>query len=80
MTWLLDTFEVYEAEMLAIKRGEDPDDLGISHGALGPATRRILANLITLAERFARGKSVEPVHSPSSPSIRTFCPLMNCGA
>lgn len=61
MTWLLDTFEVYEAEMLAIKRGEDPDDLGISHGALGPATRRILANLITLAERFARGKSVEPV-------------------
>lgn len=56
MTWLLDLFESYETEMLARKHGQTTPATNMA-----PASRRIISNIVTIVERFARNRSVEPV-------------------
>jgi len=60
----MDVFQAYESEMIAAKFPDKPAPMSVSKDAGPPsltATRQILINVITLIQRFARGKSVSPI-------------------
>ncbi|KLT45082.1 hypothetical protein CC85DRAFT_325993 [Cutaneotrichosporon oleaginosum] len=59
MAWLLDTFAAYEYEVICRTHPELAPDY--PYQPRMTPTRRILANLVTLAERFAAHRSLGPV-------------------
>ncbi|BEJ12204.1 hypothetical protein CspHIS471_0206640 [Cutaneotrichosporon sp. HIS471] len=59
MTWLLDTFAAYEFEVVAQTHPELAPEYH-TQPRMTP-TRRILANLVTLWERFAANRSIGPI-------------------
>lgn len=61
MTWLLDTFADYEFEVITQTRPDLAADYPQRHQPHMTPTRRIVANLVTLTERFAAHRSLGPV-------------------
>jgi hypothetical protein len=59
MAWLMDTFAAYEYEVISQTHPELAPEY--PHQPRMTPTRRILANLVTLAERFAAHRSLGPV-------------------
>lgn len=63
MAWLIDAFQAYQVEMFAARFPGKPHPTSRMTLYSLPGMRKIFSNIITIMERFARGKSVSPIQN-----------------